>query len=183
MIQTLKNVKEYKEELIRPAIREMLNALDISKDLKPGMKVVMKPNLVMAKKPEVAPVTTHPLVVKAVAEWLREQGIEDITLAESSGGPYTPEHMKRIYHVCGMDTIGDSIHLNEDCSAETVNTRDGFANHSFHLITPIVKADYIINICKLKTHAMTGYSGGIKNLFGTIPGLEKPQMHYRWPED
>jgi len=34
----------------------------------------------------------------------------------------------------------------------------------------------------LKTHAMTGYSGGIKNLFGTIPGLEKPQMHYRWPD-
>lgn len=45
-----------------------------------------------------------------------------------------------------------------------------------------MEADYIINICKLKTHAMTGYSGGIKNLFGTIPGLEKPQMHYRWPE-
>ena len=63
MIQTLKNVKEYKEELIRPAIREMLNALDISKDLKPGMKVAIKPNLVMAKKPEAAPVTTHPLVV------------------------------------------------------------------------------------------------------------------------
>ena len=98
----------------------MLEALDIARDLRPGMKVVIKPNLVMAKKPD-APVTTHPLVVKAVAEWLREQGIEDITLAESSGGPYTPEHMKRIYHVCGMDAIGDSIHLNEDCSAETVN--------------------------------------------------------------
>ena len=181
MIQTLKTVKEYKESLIAPAIREMLEALDIARDLRPGMKVVIKPNLVMAKKPD-APVTTHPLVVKAVAEWLREQGIEDITLAESSGGPYTPEHMKRIYHVCGMDAIGDCIHLNEDCSAETVNCKDGFANHSFHLITPIVKADYIINICKLKTHAMTGYSGGIKNLFGTIPGLEKPQMHYRWPE-
>lgn len=50
MIQTLKNVKEYKEELIRPAIREMLNALDISKDLKPGMKVAIKPNLVMANE-------------------------------------------------------------------------------------------------------------------------------------
>ena len=85
MIQTLKTVKEYKESLIAPAIREMLEALDIAKDLRPGMKVVIKPNLVMAKKPD-APVTTHPLVVKAVAEWLREQGIEDITLAESSGG-------------------------------------------------------------------------------------------------
>ena len=72
MIQTLKTVKEYKESLIAPAIREMLDALDITRDLKPGMKVVIKPNLVMAKKPE-APVTTHPLVVKAVAEWLREQ--------------------------------------------------------------------------------------------------------------
>lgn len=51
MIQTLKNVKEYKEELIRPAIREMLEALDIARDLRPGMKVVIKPNLVMAKKP------------------------------------------------------------------------------------------------------------------------------------
>ena len=29
---------------------------------------------------------------------------------------------------------------------------------------------------------MTGYSGGIKNMFGTIPGLEKPQLHYRWPD-
>ena len=52
MIQTLKNVKEYKEELIRPAIREMLEALDIARDLRPGMKVVIKPNLVMAKKPD-----------------------------------------------------------------------------------------------------------------------------------
>ena len=43
MIQTLKNVKEYKEELIRPAIREMLEALDIARDLRPGMKVVIKP--------------------------------------------------------------------------------------------------------------------------------------------
>ena len=70
---------------------------------------------------------------------------------------------------------------NMDFSAQTVNCPAGFKNPcSFHLITPIVLT--IINICKLKTHAMTGYSGGIKNLFGTIPGLEKPQMHYRWPE-
>lgn len=73
MIQTLKTVKEYKESLIAPAIREMLEALDIARDLRPGMKVVIKPNLVMAKKPD-APVTTHPLVVKAVAEWLRGAG-------------------------------------------------------------------------------------------------------------
>ena len=181
MIQTLHIVPEYNEELIYPAICKSMEALHIAADLRPEMKIVIKPNLVMAKSPDF-PATTHPLVVKAVIRWLREQGIQHITIAESSGGLYNAESMKHVYHVCGMDTLGEGAELNMDFSAQTVNCPAGFKNHSFHLITPIVGADYIINICKLKTHAMTGYSGGIKNLFGTIPGLEKPQMHYRWPE-
>lgn len=181
MIQTLQTVKEYKEELLYPAVQRSLEALDIAGELRPDMKVVIKPNLIMAKNPGY-PVTTHPMVVKAVVRWLNEHGVKDITLAESSGGLYNAEAMKRVYHVCGMDALEPALKLNTDFSAKTVNCRKGFSNHSFHLITPIVEADYIINICKLKTHAMTGYSGGIKNLFGTIPGLEKPQMHYRWPE-
>ena len=144
-----------------------MEALNIAADLRPEMKIVIKPNLVMAKSPDF-PATTHPLVIKAVIRWLREQGMQHITIAESSGGLYNAE---------AMNTLGEGAELNMDFSAQTVNCPAGFKNHSFHLITPIVEADYIINICKLKTHAMTGYSGGIKNLFGTIPGLEKPQMH------
>lgn len=181
MIQTLQLVDEYKEELIYPAICKSMDALEIASDLRPDMKVVIKPNLIMAKSPN-TPVTTHPLVIKAVARWLREHGVTNITLAESSGGLYNGEYMKRVYHTCGMEALVPDVKLNMDFTAKTVNCKEGFANHSFHLITPIVEADYIINICKMKTHAMTGYSGGIKNLFGTIPGLEKPQMHYRWPE-
>ena len=181
MIQTLHIVPEYNEELIYPAICKSMEALNIAADLRPEMKIVIKPNLVMAKSPDF-PATTHPLVVKAVIRWLRKQGIQHIIIAESSGGLYNAEAMRHVYHVCGMDTLGEGAELNMDFSAQTVNCPAGFKNHSFHLITPIVEADYIINICKLKTHAMTGYSGGIKNLFGTIPGLEKPQMHYRWPE-
>ena len=181
MIQTLHIVPEYNEELIYPAICKSMEALNIAADLRPEMKIVIKPNLVMAKSPDF-PATTHPLVIKAVIRWLREQGMQHITIEESSGGLYNAEAMKHVYHVCGMDTLGEGAELNMDFSAQTVNCPAGFKNHSFHLITPIVEADYIINICKLKTHAMTGYSGGIKNLFGTIPGLEKPQMHYRWPE-
>ena len=181
MIQTLQLVPEYKEELIYPAICKSMEALGIEKELQTDFKVVIKPNMVMAKSPDF-PVTTHPLVVKCVARWLREHGVTNIILAESSGGLYNAEHMKNLYHVCGMKQLEPEVTLNMDFSAKTVNCPDGFANHSFHIITPIVEADYIINICKLKTHAMTGYSGGIKNLFGVIPGLEKPQLHYRWPE-
>ncbi|RKI88624.1 DUF362 domain-containing protein [Parablautia intestinalis] len=181
MLQALQYVKEYKEELIYPAICKEMDALGIAKDMRPDLKVVIKPNLIMAKSPDY-PVTTHPLVIKAVARWLSEHGVKDITLAESSGGLYNAEYMKNIYRVCGMKVLEPVVKLNMDFSAKTVNCKDGFANHSFHIITPVVNADYIINICKLKTHSMTGYSGGIKNLFGTIPGLEKPQLHYRWPD-
>ncbi len=181
MIQTLYQVAEYKEELIYPAICSAMEALDITKDMRPNLKVVIKPNLVMAKSPAY-PVTTHPLVIKCVARWLNEHGIHDITLAESSGGLYNAEYMKGVYHTCGMKLLEPEVKLNMDFSAKTINCPEGFSNHTFHIITPIAEADYIINICKLKTHAMTGYSGGIKNLFGTIPGLEKPQMHYLWPD-
>lgn len=181
MKQAIYHVKEYNEELIYPAVCRFMEDLEIAKDLRPDLKVVIKPNLVMAKSPQF-PATTHPLVIKAVVRWLREQGLEDITLAESSGGLYNAEYMKNVYNVCGMKQLEPDLKLNMDFSARTVNCSEGFSNHSFHLITPICEADLIINICKLKTHAMTGYSGGIKNLFGTIPGLEKPQMHYRWPD-
>ena len=181
MIQTMYLVNEYQEDLIYPAICKAMAALSIEKDMRPDLKVVIKPNLIMAKKPDL-PVTTHPLVIKCVARWLRDHGIKDITLAESSGGLYNAEYMKNIYRTCGVDVLEPELALNMDFSAQTVHCPKGYANHTFHIITPIAQADYIINICKLKTHAMTGYSGGIKNLFGSIPGLEKPQMHYRWPD-
>lgn len=180
MIQTLYHVPEYKESLIYPAICKALDALGIAEDMRPDLKVVIKPNLIMAKRPEF-PVTTHPLVIKAVVSWLVAHGVKDITLAESSGGLYNGEYMKNVYNVCGMKNLSPDLKLNMDFSARTVPCPKGFANHSFHIITPVLEADYVINICKLKTHAMTGYSGGIKNLFGTIPGLEKPQLHYLWP--
>lgn len=72
MIQTLHIVPEYNEELIYPAICKSMEALNIAADLRPEMKIVIKPNLVMAKSPDF-PATTHPLVIKAVIRWLREQ--------------------------------------------------------------------------------------------------------------
>ena len=180
MKQSLYNVENYDESGVYEAICKIMADQDIASDLKPEMKIVIKPNLIMGKNPS-HPTTTHPAVIRAVAKWLREQGCENITLAESSGGLYDHNAMRNVYHTCQVDTLSDVLTLNDNFEATTVFSPEGFKCHSFHLINPIVEADYIINICKLKTHAMTMYSGGIKNLFGTIPGLEKPQMHYMFP--
>ena len=77
MIQTLHIVPEYNEELIYPAICKSMEALNIAADLRPEMKIVIKPNLVMAKSPDF-PATTHPLVIKAVIRWLRADFVEQL---------------------------------------------------------------------------------------------------------
>lgn len=181
MRQILYHVPEYDETLIYQAVEKTFTQLDILSDLTPNMKVLLKPNLIMAKKPD-APVTTHPLIVKSVARWLQEHGITNIVIGESSGGPFTAEYMKTIYHTCGMYEAEPYAKLNMDFGFQSVNAPEGFVNHSFNIINAIAEADYIINLPKLKTHAMTGYSGGIKNLFGSVPGLQKPQLHYRFPD-
>lgn len=181
MKQIVYVVPDYEETLIYEAVGKILDSLNVLSDLTPDTKVLLKPNLVMAKKPDV-PVTTHPLVVKSVARWLQEHGIHSITIGESSGGPFTAEHMKNVYQTCGMRCVEPYASLNMDFGFQSVNAPEGFVNHSFNIINAIAEADYIINLPKLKTHAMTGYSGGIKNLFGSVPGLQKPQLHYRFPD-
>lgn len=180
MEQLLYSVPEYEEQQIYRTIDTIFQQLHILQELTPDSKVLLKPNLVMAKGPD-APVTTHPLIVKSVARWLYEHNIRHITVGESSGGPYTAEHMRAVYQTCGMKAVQPYAELNMGFGFQSVSAPSGFVNHSFNIIDPIVEADYIINLPKLKTHAMTGYSGGIKNLFGSIPGLQKPQLHYRFP--
>lgn len=41
----------------------------------------------------------------------------------------------------------------------------------------LVNADLKVNLSNLKTHAVTGYTGACKNLFGCLPDLEKYHNH------
>ncbi len=58
----------------------------------------------------------------------------------------------------------------------------GVRVHEFNLIEPVHEADFIIDLPKIKTHVMTGMSCAVKNLFGTVPGLQKAELHMRFPE-
>jgi uncharacterized protein (DUF362 family)/NAD-dependent dihydropyrimidine dehydrogenase PreA subunit len=53
--------------------------------------------------------------------------------------------------------------------------------HDYLVAKPVVEADLVINLPKLKTHTLTLYTGAVKNLFGTIPGRRKRQLHLRAP--
>lgn len=78
------------------------------------------------------------------------------------------------------DARGASLNLSAD--SRNVHVAEGALCRDFDVIDPVADADFVVNCCKLKTHCMTTLSCGVKNLFGCVPGLLKPQLHYRFPD-
>ncbi|MCI8442325.1 MAG: DUF362 domain-containing protein [Provencibacterium sp.] len=175
---------DYRYETILQAVRRQFLLLELGQAVRPGMRVVLKPNLVMRRSPEQA-TTTHPMLVRCVAEELLALGAGEVILAESPGGPYTRSALEGIYQDCGMQEAAHAakIRLNDDFESVEIPSRRKKCCQSFNILRPVAKADLVINLPKLKTHCMTVLSAGVKNLFGCVPGLQKPELHYRFPEE
>jgi NAD-dependent dihydropyrimidine dehydrogenase PreA subunit len=87
--------------------------------------------------------------------------------------------MQRTYDTCGMTEAAEQagLALNLDMGHEVRSHPEGKLIRRFEVITPVLRADAVVNLCKLKTHLFTGMTGAVKNLFGVVPGLTKPGYH------
>ena len=173
---------EYQYEPLKQAVDDIFDHLALNRFLFQGANVVIKPNLLMKCNPDTA-IITHPLLVAAVGTKVKELGGK-VTIAESSGGRYTPSTVKNIYQACGYTNMAQQYGflLNTDCSYRSLKAPNAIRCKEFQVISPILDADIIIDIGKLKTHCMTGMSGAVKNMFGVVPGLMKPELHCRFPD-
>jgi uncharacterized protein (DUF362 family) len=141
--------------------------------------ILIKPNLINSGTGNLA--HTHPLVVGAVIELLKELGVKQIVVAEGSG------FLRDTYSIAkssGLLEVLDShdvpfIDLNYD-ELIPIKTKDGWFLELDNLWLPrhVCEADFIISIPKLKTHHWTGVTLSLKNLLGTVPG-----SRYGWPKN
>jgi uncharacterized protein (DUF362 family)/Pyruvate/2-oxoacid:ferredoxin oxidoreductase delta subunit len=171
---------DYQYKKVYQAVSQSIDLLGgIDKFIKPGMKVILKCNLLMRKRPEEA-VTTHPEVVASMARLVKEAGAVPI-IADSPGGLFTERALRVVYRGCGMDEIAqrDNIDLNYNVEEIQVSHPEGEIIKSLTIMKAIHEADAVIDIAKLKTHGMTLYTGAVKNLFGVIPGTTKAEYHLR----
>ena len=177
--------ESYDRSEVGAAVRNAVNALGgIRSFVTPGSRVLLKPNLLQGLPPERC-VTTHPEVVRAVSLICRDLGCS-VTIADSPGGGirYTPANLRRLYVAAGYDAVArdTGAELNYATEYRIIPHAAGRMAKSFPVITPALDADHIIVISKAKTHLWTLFSGGAKNLFGVIPGLEKPLHHARFQD-
>jgi uncharacterized protein (DUF362 family)/Pyruvate/2-oxoacid:ferredoxin oxidoreductase delta subunit len=184
----LVHCRTYNEAQVYAAVERAVGLLGgVGAFVPRGSRVLLKPNLLMGAVPGRA-VTTHPAVVKAVARLLADHGCT-IVIADSPGAGtrYTRRNLERAYEKSGF--IGAAgipgVSLSTATSSRTVPFPEGEVMKRFSIIDPALDADAIVVVSKAKTHLFTGYSGAVKNLFGVIPGLEKPVFHARFrdPEE
>lgn len=174
--------KTYDVEAVKPALEEAVNAVNGLDFVMPGMKIIIKPNLVSFKKPDAA-ATTHPALLEALVEMLLARGA-DVTIGDSPGGPHSLPLLNRVYAATGMDRLEKlGAKLNRNMNEKTVDFPEGKVLKNFTYTEYLDEADAIIDFCKLKSHGMLGMSAAVKNLFGTIPGLKKPEVHYKFQND
>ncbi|HOQ75809.1 MAG TPA: DUF362 domain-containing protein [Thermoclostridium sp.] len=170
----------YRIDRVTEALEKLFEGMGgIGSIIKPGMRVVIKPNLLTAKKPDDA-ATTHPAVVQAIAALVQKAG-GLVCIADSPGGPYNIPSLKRVYAVTGMDEAADETgaQLNFDLRVEKIDNLDALIAKTLKILKPLHDADLIINAAKLKTHRFMVYTGAVKNMFGSIAGLEKADYHLR----
>lgn len=173
--------ESYNADELYNVIKKHFAFHEIEKDIPKDARVVIKPNLLTDKEAAFS-INTNPAFVFAIIRCLKEIGINDITVADCPGGSVLLfTQMQDVYRKAEYEFMAEHVKLNLDFESTDVYGSESFANKKFNVINAIANADYIINVPKLKTHNITCITAGVKNLFGCIPGLQKPAFHAKYP--
>ena len=165
------------------AVGRVLDAFGGASAILGGRKrVLVKPNLLLPRKPDGA-ATTHPAVVEAVCTAFVKAGAA-VSVIDSTGVPHSKMVLKMLFGKCGMTEAAErsGAALSFNTSSRTVTVPDGRAVKKLELLVPVLDADLVISVGKAKTHSFMAMTGCMKNLFGCIPGLGKPNMHRKFPK-
>jgi uncharacterized protein (DUF362 family)/Pyruvate/2-oxoacid:ferredoxin oxidoreductase delta subunit len=170
----LQHCDSYGYSQVRAAIELLLEPVGgMEAFVSAGERILLKPNMLSVKSPEQA-VTTHPTVVRVVAELVREAGGRAL-IGDSPG-------------IGGFQRVADRSGIARaatESGAELVEfhaTVDLPGSGTFRRITlarAYWEADKIINLPKLKTHEMMTMTCAVKNLFGAVVGAEKAGWHLK----
>ncbi len=139
--------------------------------LKPGSKVLIKPNLLSAKVPE-EHVTTHPEVLRSVIRVFKKNN-NKIYVGDSPGG--YGKNTEEVFE----KTLTKKICIEE--GVELVRFDKIRKVNGIPLASKLFECDYLVSVPKFKTHTVTTITAGVKNSFGLVPGLYKPQSHGIYP--
>jgi uncharacterized protein (DUF362 family) len=145
----------------------------VERFIQPGLRVLIKPNLIVPRPAEV-PAQTHPEVIYAVARIVKEHGAIPL-VGDSPAWGNTRGCLKALGIDTRLETLGaEIVQLDQPVRMEIAGVRVGISRVT-------LEADAIINLPKLKAHQQLGATFAFKNMYGCVAGLggkEKAWWHF-----
>lgn len=172
---------EYDTERIEAAVRRCVNLLGgMARFVKPGQRVLVKPNLVHASDPAKA-IVTHPTVVGAVVRMVQEAGGRVLIADNPFILPVTQSGWDSLYERVGLTAV--AAETEAELNAHIVPVQRPHAQGTLIKLVDtssfVTESDVVISVPKLKTHGLMRLTGAVKNLFGTVPGTIKAGYHVK----
>jgi uncharacterized protein (DUF362 family)/Pyruvate/2-oxoacid:ferredoxin oxidoreductase delta subunit len=139
-----------------------------------GKRVLVKPNVLRAGRPEEA-ITTHPAVLRAVVECLLDLKPAELVVGDNPGlmGYGANE---ACFEKCGLREASLGHYRNIGLDAVEVPFDPEYGG-SLQVSRAIMESDLFLSLPKFKTHGLTVITGGIKNSYGILPGAQKAHYH------
>ena len=171
----LLEVPSYDREVLFPALERAMELLPA--ELAPHAPLLLKPNLLVPATPESA-VCTHPAIVAATIEALRDRGFDRLAAGDSPA----VHPVAAVARTAGIGEILEKLEVPLVSFADPVAVDNPGARlfRSIPLARSVVERGNLVNLARLKTHGFTRYSGACKNLFGCVPGTTKASLHLRY---
>ena len=151
------------------ATRKALEALGgISRFVKKGQRVVLKPNMSFTRSPEFG-ATTHPQVVATVAQACLEAGAQQVLVLD-----HTLHRAELCLERTGIrDACKDIsgvyvLALQERKFFREIKIPQGKVLERVEVMKEVLDSPVLINLPVAKSHSATGVSMGIKGLMGLI---------------
>ena len=178
-VVAIAKAENYDRKLIRSQVQTLLDSIGGLEDvLAHGNRVAIKVNLTggisggsLPGIPEIESFLTHPEVVRALGELLRDAGVKDLFIVEAV---YEKESWPYYGYMEMAESIGATlVDLNyaepyKDF-VDTPSGSDPFVYDKF-IFNPILnEIDAYISVAKMKCHNTAGVTHALKNAFGLVP--------------
>ncbi|MBW4700176.1 MAG: DUF362 domain-containing protein [Aphanocapsa lilacina HA4352-LM1] len=177
-IVSLRTASSYAPGVLGPRLAQLLEPLGgMAAYVRPGDRVLLKPNLLTGARPAKA-CTTDPEIVRQVALLVRECGGKPF-LGDSPA--FGTGH--------GVAVANGLLPICEELAIPIVefsSSRYRSAGETFEhlrLGKEAMEADVLINLPKVKSHMQLSVTLGVKNLFGCVPGKMKAWWHMEAGKD
>lgn len=163
---------------LRPAVQQCWEAIGAAEFIRPGCRVLLKPNLINSMPPERA-VCTHPAIVRVVAELCLAQGAQ-VTIADQPGYALV-EEAREAFSGTGMLEACAALEVDFQLLAgggyEVIEIAGAKHFPEVQFARYLLEADVVINLPKAKTHSQTKYTGALKNMFGAVAPRQRVKLH------